>query len=53
MTFVIIGLIIYFIASLYSKDKVVRKEPTVPGETGIHPAEFELRDHFTVRCSEL
>lgn len=54
MKFLVAVLFIRFIAALFEKNDVVQinvQDNTDEGD-GLHPAEFEVRDHFIVRCAE-
>lgn len=53
MKFLLAVLFIRFIAALFEKnDAVVNVQNTVDEGDGLHPAEFETRDHFMGRCAE-
>jgi hypothetical protein len=56
MKFFMIMLIVRFIIALFAENKAgnVENAPDADAndDAGIHPAEFELRDHYFMRCSE-
>lgn len=54
MKFLFAVLFIRFIAALFEKNDAVtlNMQDNVQDGDGLHPAEFETRDHFTVRCAE-
>ena len=54
MKFLLAMIFIRFIVALFEKNDAVTinvQDNTETGD-GLHPAEFEMRDHFTMRCSD-
>ena len=57
MKFLIVMIIVRFLIMLFTESKVSKVENAganldANDNGGIHPAEFELRDHYVMRCSE-
>lgn len=54
MKFLIGVLIIRFIVALFTKNDSMNVDEVknMGNSEDLHPAEFEMRDHFVVRCSE-
>ena len=56
MKFLIVMIIVRFLIALFAENKAGNVEnagdANVNDDGGIHPAEYELRDHYFMRCSE-
>jgi hypothetical protein len=54
MKFLLAVLFIRFIAALFEKNDavVLNAQDKADEGDGLHPAEFETRDHYVMRCAE-
>lgn len=54
MKFLLAMLFIRFVFALFEKNDAVTMtvQENIDEGDGLHPAEFEMRDHFFVRCAE-
>jgi hypothetical protein len=52
MKFLLVVMLIRFVVALFTRSNAANEEENENKSIEVHPAGFELRDHFDMRCAE-